>query len=92
MRSLKAGESPGVDKIPFELLKNGGEATITVLIAVCEKIRETKEWLNKWTQSLVIPLPMKDNLKQCQNYRTISLISHSSKIMFRVILNRLEEA
>ena len=35
---------------------------------------------------LVIPLPKKGNLKQCQNYRTISLISHPSKIMLRLIL------
>ena len=47
------------------LLKNGGEATITVLIAICQKIWETKEWLKEWTQSLVIPLPGKGNLEQC---------------------------
>ena len=42
-----------------------------------------------WTQSLVVPLPKKGKLKQCQNYRTISLISHPSKTMLRVILKRL---
>ena len=42
------------------------------------------------TQSLVIPLPKKGNLKQCQNYRTTSLISHPSKIMLRVMFNQLE--
>ena len=58
---------------------------------------ETKEWPmvwtrspKQWTQSLVLPVPKKDNLKQCQNYRTISLISHFSKIMLRIILNRLK--
>ena len=35
-------------------------------------------------------LPKKDNLQQCQNYRTISLISHSSKVMLKIILNRFE--
>ena len=43
-----------------------------------------------WTQSLVITLPKKSNLQQCQNYRTISLISHPSKVMLKVILNRLK--
>ena len=66
---LKAGKSPGVDNIPSELLKNGGDATTTVLTALCQKIRETKEW---------------------PNYRTISLISHPSKIMLQVILIRLK--
>ena len=41
-------------------------------------------------QSLVIPSPKKGHLQQCQNYRTISLIIHPSKIMLRVIFNQLE--
>ena len=41
-----------------------------------------------WTQSLIITLPKKGNLQLCQNYRTVSLISHSSKVMLKVILNR----
>ena len=43
-----------------------------------------------WTQSLVITLPKKGNLQQCQNYRTINLISHPSKVMLKIILNRLK--
>ena len=38
----------------------------------------------------MIPLPKKGNLRQCQNYRTISLISHPSKVLLRIILNRLK--
>ena len=82
MYSLKAVKSPEVDNIPSELLKNGGEATTTVLRVICQKIWKTQEL----TQSL-IPLPKKGNLTQCQNYRTISLISHPSMIMLQVILN-----
>ena len=43
-----------------------------------------------WTQSLIITLSKKGNLQLCQNYRTISLISYSSKVMLKVILNRLK--
>ena len=50
----------------------------------------SKRWPKERTQSLVIPLPKKGNLRKCQNYRTISLISHASKIMLRIILNRLK--
>ena len=46
--------------------------------------------LKEWTQSLVIPLPEKDNFKQCQNYHTTNLISHPSQIMFRVTFNLLK--
>ena len=44
VQSLKAGKSPGMDNIPSELLKNGGEAETIVLTAICQKIWETKEW------------------------------------------------
>ena len=81
VRSPKAGKSAGVDNIPSELLKNGGEATTTVLTPICQKTLETKAWPKELTQSLFICLPKKGNLKQCQDYRTISLISHPSKIM-----------
>ena len=79
-----------MDNIPPELLRNGGEATTTVLTTICKKIWETEEWLKEWAQSLAIPLPKKGNFKQCKNYRAISLISRSSKIKLRVILNRLK--
>ena len=90
MRNLKAEKPPGVDNIPSELFKNGGKTTTTVLTVICQMIWETKEWPKEWTQSLVIPLPQKGHLKQCKNYRTISLISHPSKVMFQIILNRLK--
>ena len=38
----------------------------------------------------VITIPKKGNLQQCQNYRTISLISHPSKVMLKITLNRLK--
>ena len=87
VRDPKAGKSTGVDNIPSDLFKNGGETTPTVLTVICQKIRETKERTKEWTQSLVKPLR---HLQQCKNYRTISLISHPSKIIFRIILNRLK--
>ena len=43
-----------------------------------------------WTQSLIITLPKKGNLQQCKNYCTISLICHPSKVLLKVLLNRLK--
>ena len=90
MRSLKKGKSAGVDSIPAELVQAGGEDVTTVLTTICYEIWQTGEWLSPWTQSLVITLPEKGNLHQCQNYRTISFISHPSKVMLKIILNRLK--
>ena len=63
---------------------------IDALMLICNKIWKTGEWPSQWTQSLVITLPKKGNLQQCNNYRTISLISHASKVMLRILLNRLK--
>ena len=79
IQSLKKGKSAGVDNIPAELVQAGGEDVITALTTICYKIWQTGEWSTPWTQSLVITLPKKGNLQQCQNYRTISLISHPSR-------------
>ena len=86
--SLKKGKSSGVDNIPAELsVQAGGETMIDVLTEICNRIWRTGEWPTPWTQSLIITLPKKGNLQLCQNYRTIS---HSSKAMLKVILNRLK--
>ena len=88
--SPKKGKSAGVDDIPAELVQAGGETMIEVLTEICNRIWRTGEWPTPWTQSLIITLPKKGNLQLCQNYRTISLISHSSKVMLKGILNRLK--
>ena len=75
-QSLKKGKSAIVDNIPAELVQAGGEDVIIALRTICNKIWQAGEWPIPWTQSLVISFPKKGNLQQCQNYRTISLISH----------------
>ena len=79
-----------MDNIPAEMVKAGGEDMISVLLIICNKIWQTGEWPTQWTQSLVITLPKKANLQRCQNYCTISLISHPSQVMLEILLNRLK--
>ena len=52
----------------FNDLQAGGEDVITALTTICNKIWQTGEWPTPWTKSLVITLPKKGNLQQCQNY------------------------
>ena len=84
-RLLKKRKSSGVDNIPAELVQAGGDDVITTLTAICHKIWQTEEWPTLWTQSLAITLPKNGNMQQCQNYRTISLISHPRKVMLKII-------
>ena len=90
IRSLPVDKAPGADNIQAELLKYGGKELVALMTSLCQKIWETKTWPDEWTRSLVIPLPRKGNPRKCQNYTTISLISHSSKVMLKIILNRLK--
>ena len=79
-----------MDNIPAELVQTGEEAMTDILTAICNKIWKTGELPSTWTQSLVITLPKKGNLQLCQNYRTISLISYPSKVMLKIVLNKLQ--
>ena len=90
VKALKLGKLAGVDNIQAELVQAGGEAIIDILTAICNKIWKTGEWPTTRTQSLIITLPKKGNFQLCQNYRTISLFSHSSKVMLKIMLNRLQ--
>ena len=87
---MKKGKSPWVDNIPGELIQAGGEYMTTALHNICNKIWKNGKWPENWTKSLVITLPKKGDLKVCNNYRTLSLICHPSKVLLRVILNRLK--
>ena len=89
VKALMMGKSASVDNIPAEVIQ-AGEAMIDILTAICNKIWKRGEWPTTWIQSLVITLPKKGNLQLCQNYRTISLISHPSKVMLKINLNRLQ--
>lgn len=87
---LKNGKAAGFDNIPAELVKNGGCSTIDALHKICNSVWKTGEWPSQWTKSLIVPLHKKGSLLKCNNYRTISLISHPSKVLLRVICDRMK--
>ena len=62
-----------------------------VLHSICQHIGKTQQWPQDWKRSVFIPIPKKGNAKECSNYRTIALISHSSKIMLKILQARLQQ-
>ena len=52
---------------------------------------ETQQWPQDWKKSVFIPIPKKDNAKKCSNYRTIALISHTRKVMLKILQARLQQ-
>ena len=55
------------------------------------EIWKTQQWPQDWKRSVFIPIPKKGNAKECSNYRTIALISHTSKVMLKVLQARLQQ-
>ena len=56
---------------------------------VCEQIWKTQQWQQAWKRSVFIPIPKKGNAKECSNYHTITFISHTSKVMLKILQVRL---
>ena len=90
LRQIKSGKDPGVDDLPIEIWKATGEVGVELLWRLCIKIWTCGEWPSEWCRAIFLPLPKKGNLKECSNYRTISLIVHASKILLKVIVGRLK--
>ena len=65
------------DEIPVELFQILKDDAVKVLHSVCQQIWKTQQWPQDWKRSVLIPIPKKGNTKECSNYRTIALISHT---------------
>ena len=64
---------------------------VKVLHSICQQIWKTQQWPQDWKRSVLIPIPKKDNAKECSNYHTIALISHTSKVMLKIVQTRLQQ-
>ena len=58
---------------------------------MCQQIWKTQQWPQDWKRSIFIPVPKKGNAKKCSNYHTGALISHASKIMYKILQARLQQ-
>ena len=64
---------------------------VKVLHTICQQIWKTQQWPQDWKRSIFIPIPKKDNAKECSNYLTIALISQVSKVMLKILQARLQQ-
>ena len=62
-----------------------------MLPSICQQIWKTQQWPQDWKRSVFIPILKKGNAKECSNYCTIALISHTSKVMLKIIQVRLQQ-
>ena len=89
-KQLKNDKATGCDDISVEMLKASGDLGISLLHKLIVKIWQTGEWSEDWRRAVLIPIPKTGELQQCSNHRTISLISHASKVMLTIIVKIIE--
>ena len=91
LESITTSKASGGDGIPVELFQILEDDTVKVLHSICQQIWKTQQWPQDWKRSVFIPIPKKGNAKECSNYRTIGLISHTSKVMLKILQARLQQ-
>ena len=84
-------KASGSDRIPAELFQILKADAVKVLHSICQQIWKTQQWPQDWTRSVFIPIPKKGNAKECSKYLTIALISHTSKVMLKILQSRLQQ-
>ena len=88
--SITMNKASGCDGIPFELFQILNDA-VKGLHSICQQFWKTQQWPQDWKSSMFISIPKKGNPKECSNYCTTALISHSSKITLKILQARLQQ-
>ena len=89
--SITMNKASGGDGIPVELFQILKDDAVKMLNSICQQIWKTQQWPQDWPRSVFIPIPKKGNAKDHSNYPTMTLISHASKVIFKILQARLQQ-
>ena len=89
--SITMNKASGGDGIPVELFQNLKDDAVKVLHSIYQQIWKTHQWPQDWKRAVFIPIPKKGNAKECSNYRTVALISHTSKVLLKILQASLQQ-
>ena len=91
LESITTKKASRGDGIPAELFQILKDDAVKVLHSICQQIWKTRQWPQDWKRSVFIPIPKKGNAKECSTYCTIALISHTNKVMLKILQARLQQ-
>lgn len=91
IKEMKNNKAPGEDGINAEMIKIGGDVTAKEILDLVLDIWEQKTTPKEWTEAIIIPIHKKGDKQECNNYRGISLLNCTYKILSKIILKRLED-
>ena len=86
---LKSHKSPGIDQIPAELIKAGGRTICLEFHKLITSVWKKEKLPEEWKESIIIPIHKNGDKTDCNNYRGISLLPNSYKILSNTPLSRL---
>ena len=89
--SITTKKASGGEGIPTELFQILKDDAVKVLHSICQQIWKTQQWPQDWKRLVFILVPKKGNAKECSNYHTVILISHTSKVMLKILQARLHQ-
>src|SRR6478609_6282847 len=90
IEALKVGKVIGPDGILAEFWKILRAKGTRELVELCKEMYVKGIWPSDSTRVVMIPLQKKIKAVECSDHRTISLISHASKILLKILTNRIE--
>ena len=88
--NITINKASGGDRIPVELFQILKDDAVKVLHSIRQQIWKTQQWPQDWKRSVFIPISKKGNDKECSNYHTTALISHTSKVILKIFQVRLQ--
>ena len=91
LESITMNKASRGDGIPVELFQIVKDDAVKGLHSLYQQVWKIQQWPQDWKRSVFIPLPKEGNGKECSNYGTISLISHASKVMLKILQARLQQ-
>ena len=89
--SITMNKASGGDGMPVQLFQILKDDAVKALQSICQQIWKTQSWPQDWKRSVFILMAKKGNAKECSNYCTIALISHTNKVMLKILQARLQQ-
>ena len=92
MWKLKSGKAPGSSGILPEMVKagTGDEDFLGMMCDLVSAVWEERRVPKEWVDAILIPIPKKGDLRNCDNWRGISLLEVVGKVVARVVQQRLQ--
>ena len=90
MKTMKGGKAVRDDQIAVERLMHLGYTGVDILERILQEMYKDGDIVDELLESTFIPIPKKLKAIECENYRTISIMSHTTKKLLKVLLHKMK--